>query len=73
MTNPLTSPNPNTKGVRTSEFWLTALTVVLYVMFAFLPPDVVQRWGAAHGWIGGFVVVVYVAGRSYVKGKANGS
>lgn len=55
-------------GVRTSEFWLSVLALALPYLLD-MGSDRVQAWGAAHGWIGGLVVAVYVAGRAYVKGQ----
>lgn len=57
-------------GVKTSEFWLTVLTVVLYAIGAFVPDTVAQRWGLEHGWVGGLVVAVYIAARGYLKATA---
>lgn len=55
-------------GVKTSEFWLSLLALVLPYL-ANIGSDSVNAWGAAHGWIGGLVVAVYVAARAYVKGQ----
>lgn len=71
MTQPtLTSTNdvPVLRGgVKTSEFWLTVLTVALYTIGAFVPDTVAHRWGLEHGWVGGLVVAVYIAVRGYLK------
>lgn len=58
------------RGVYTSEFWLTLLTGVIFIVGAFVPDAVAQRWGHEHGWLGGLVVAVYVAARAYIKATA---
>lgn len=71
MTIPVISDvNVLKKGVQTSEFWITILTLILYFVVTFLPTDLVQKWSQSHGWIGGLVAAVYVAARAYVKGNA---
>lgn len=55
-------------GVKTSEFWLSVLAIVLPYI-ADIGSDKVTSWTAMHGWIGGLVAAVYVAARAYVKGQ----
>jgi uncharacterized membrane protein YqaE (UPF0057 family) len=55
-------------GVKTSEFWLSLIALVL-PYFADLGSDKVAAWTSGHGWIGGLVAAVYVAARAYVKGQ----
>lgn len=76
MTNPNVSvvddaaaKHPLTKGVMTSEFWITVLAIALPFAFS-LSDTPVMQWTAAHGWIGGLVASVYIAARAYVKGSA---
>lgn len=59
-------------GVKTSEFWVAVLALVLpYIsapLFNHLDP-IVQTFALHAGWIGGLVAAVYVAVRGYVKGQ----
>lgn len=57
-------------GARTSEFWVTIVTGLLFILGAFVPDSVAQKWAQEHGWIGGLVVAVYIAARAYVKATA---
>lgn len=57
-------------GVRTSEFWVTIITGIVFLVGAFVPDDVARKWAAEHGWIGGLVVAVYIAARTYIKATA---
>lgn len=61
--------HPLTKGIQTSEFWVTMLAIILPFVFSF-SDSAILRWTAAHGWVGGLVASVYVAARAYVKGSA---
>lgn len=61
--------HPLTKGVMTTEFWVTMLAIILPFAFS-LSDNHVMAWAAAHGWVGGLVASVYVAARAYVKGSA---
>lgn len=76
ITQAITEPPPIdvhpalSRGVYTSEFWLTLLTGVVFVIGAFVPEPVAQRWGQEHGWLGGLVVAIYVAARAYIKATA---
>src|SRR3954468_5971021 len=55
-------------GVKTSEFWVAILALLLpYVID--IPNDRVAAWTAAHGWVGGLVAAVYIAARAYIKGQ----
>lgn len=61
--------HPLTKGVMTSEFWVTIAAIALPFVFS-LSDTPVMQWAAAHGWVGGLVASVYVGARAYVKGSA---
>lgn len=61
--------HPLTKGVQTTEFWVTLLAIALPFVFS-LFDNQVSQWAASHGWAGGLVAAVYVAARAYVKGSA---
>ena len=64
-----TTANAVKQGVKTSEFWVTVLTLALYFALTLMPADVVNKWAESHGWIGGLVAAAYVAARAYVKGN----
>lgn len=76
MTNlPIDSADPESHpslrgGVKTSEFWVTVVTLAVFVVGAFVPDTVAHKWGQEHGWLGGLVVAVYIAARAYIKATA---
>ena len=53
-------------GVKTTEFWISVVAVVLPPLLGSLEPGL-QGWARSSGWVGGLVAVMYTAARSYLK------